>query len=455
MHHDSTCRSRARRRRLREEAQAKAADRLLHRTVFEGLASLVAAHAGDLADILHFSGRPGTFFDPARVEVAHQGLREAVADLLEHADQQVAAVCNETPGRPFGRLPDAAESDPAPADSDGAHIRGGNETQAGSAPSAPAPEPQAFRGGNETPAPVAPAATVLDRAAVPKPASRTDTEAALLRAAAADPRLRHGDPDRVDDLALTLAENWSLGTWSKTAAAGLQLLLHQDEVAGWTVLLPPGPWGREGGGGHAAVLHRHDRPKEGEFVMGDFGRPRVSEHAHEALEHIRWGLAPRRRDAHTARTAAPVPADTGRAATRSGGRLRDLVDQRLAQQGLSHADPQPVDGDKEEMLPAPKHPHFRGVPSITVTVRQLGPHAKWGHWWRLEGWPEHPDIWLVTGEGHEVGWVERNVPGLPKDKWAAVYEWCFVVDAATGRVLLYDTPEDAAYTVNQAYLRGL
>ncbi|MGW4698446.1 hypothetical protein ACWEO1_39460 [Kitasatospora cineracea] len=51
--------------------------------------------------------------------------------------------------------------------------------------------------------------------------------------------------------------------------------------------------------------------------------------------------------------------------------------------------------------------------------------------------------------------MERNVPGLPVGKWAALYEQCFVVDAATSRALLCDTPEDAAYLVNQAYLHNV
>ncbi|MGW4698564.1 hypothetical protein ACWEO1_40075 [Kitasatospora cineracea] len=107
------------------------------------------------------------------------------------------------------------------------------------------------------------------------------------------------------------------------------------------------------------------------------------------------------------RPAAAVPADrSGNPAAPVGGRLRGLVEQRLAQQqaqprtaaptaGLR---PGPVGGVGEEMLLVPRHPHSRGYPSITVTVRELGPHAKWGHWWRLEGWPEHPDLWLVTDD---------------------------------------------------------
>ncbi|MFF4345666.1 hypothetical protein ACFY00_37900 [Kitasatospora sp. NPDC001540] len=276
-----------------------------------------------------------------------------------------------------------------------------------------------------------------------QPTSRADAEAAVLRAAAADPRLRHGAPDRIDDLAVTFGDGWALGTWSDPAAADVQLLLHQDAPVGWAVLLPKGSWGREDRGGYAAVLYRSDRPEEGELVLGDLGRPRVSGHVHEALEHIRWAQAART-DRSTATTSTVSPGQ------RPGSRLRGLVDQRLAQQAQSSPTVPAAVLPQPEMA-VPRHPLTRGAPATPEVRRQL-PLQHFGDWWRLEGWLAHPDVWLVTDEGREVGWVERDLPGLT-GRWVAVYDQCFVVDAATEDVLHFDTPEDAAYIVQQAYLQ--
>ncbi|MGE7440031.1 hypothetical protein [Kitasatospora sp. NPDC001175] len=32
--------------------------------------------------------------------------------------------------------------------------------------------------------------------------------------------------------------------------------------------------------------------------------------------------------------------------------------------------------------------------------------------WSLAGWTVNPNVFLVLGEGHQVGWVERALPGL-------------------------------------------
>ncbi len=68
----------------------------------------------------------------------------------------------------------------------------------------------------------------------------------------------------------------------------------------------------------------------------------------------------------------------------------------------------------------------------------------------LLGWTVQPDVWLVTGEGHTVGWAERGVAD-PK-QWVAVYERCFLVAGGTDYPILHDTPEEAALTVMKAYL---
>ncbi|GAA2278934.1 MULTISPECIES: hypothetical protein [Kitasatospora] len=63
-------------------------------------------------------------------------------------------------------------------------------------------------------------------------------------------------------------------------------------------------------------------------------------------------------------------------------------------------------------------------------------------------------MFLVRGEGHQVGWVERDLPGIG-DRWVAVYENYFIGDQATQEAMLHDTPEQAARTVQRAYLQNL
>ncbi|MFI8085342.1 hypothetical protein ACIF6L_31695 [Kitasatospora sp. NPDC086009] len=81
--------------------------------------------------------------------------------------------------------------------------------------------------------------------------------------------------------------------------------------------------------------------------------------------------------------------------------------------------------------------------------RDLDP-AAFGDWRKLLGWTVQPDVWLVTAEGHTVGWVERGVVGSAR--WVAVYEGYFLGDPATQEPILHDTPEQAAHTVMKAYL---
>ncbi|WP_159028407.1 hypothetical protein [Kitasatospora sp. MY 5-36] len=76
--------------------------------------------------------------------------------------------------------------------------------------------------------------------------------------------------------------------------------------------------------------------------------------------------------------------------------------------------------------------------------------------WSLAGWTVQPDVFLVLGEGHQVGWVERGLAGLGgPDQWVAVYERCFIGDQATQEAMLHDTAEQAARTVQLAYLHNI
>ncbi|MFF4345671.1 hypothetical protein ACFY00_37925, partial [Kitasatospora sp. NPDC001540] len=137
-YHDSTCRSRAWRRRAREEEQATANDCLLARAAFDTLAARITEQASHLAEALHALRRPG---GPAAADLdsARQALREAVDALLDHADRQAAEVCNETPDSPLVGTSAAAEATPAAAEPADPKFHDGNETPTEPALVAPAP----------------------------------------------------------------------------------------------------------------------------------------------------------------------------------------------------------------------------------------------------------------------------------------------------------------------------
>ncbi|MFE7488433.1 hypothetical protein [Kitasatospora sp. NPDC057541] len=145
-----------------------------------------------------------------------------------------------------------------------------------------------------------------------------------------------------------------------------------------------------------------------------------------------------------ARGQVPQPAE-------NGGRLRDLVDRSLAQQTIPAPGPaghRPAD----RTVTVPRDPLLRGLPRSMDVHIPLDPQV-FGYNWALAGWTVKPDVLLVLGEGHQVGWVERGLDG--GDGWVAVYAGFFLGDAATQQAALRATAQDAARTVHQAYLEDL
>ncbi|MEV7189989.1 hypothetical protein [Kitasatospora sp. NPDC093102] len=132
--------------------------------------------------------------------------------------------------------------------------------------------------------------------------------------------------------------------------------------------------------------------------------------------------------------------------------LRELVDRRLAQQTAATPLPAAPTGPEPMEVTVPADPGLRRLPDTDAAVA-LDPGV-FGDWWSLAGWTVNPDVYLVLGEGHQVGWVERDLPGLG-DRWVAVYEGYFIGDQATQDAMLHDTPEQAARTVQLAYLHNL
>ncbi|MEW1914472.1 hypothetical protein AB0442_39840 [Kitasatospora sp. NPDC085895] len=153
------------------------------------------------------------------------------------------------------------------------------------------------------------------------------------------------------------------------------------------------------------------------------------------------------REAQSPRDESPVPGQA------EGGWLRELVDQRLAQQAVDHpAPPHQPAAAAGETVTVPPSPDQRGLPYADVRV-DLDPDT-FGFYWALLGWTADPDVFLVTGEGRRIGWVERGLDGLG-DRWVAVYEGFFLGDVATQEPALHDTPAQAALTVLTAYQQNL
>ncbi|MET8624751.1 hypothetical protein ABZW30_13495 [Kitasatospora sp. NPDC004669] len=167
-------------------------------------------------------------------------------------------------------------------------------------------------------------------------------------------------------------------------------------------------------------------------------------------------VSPRGETAPTARHAASAPVAPRGETPLGGERLRELVDQRLAQQQTAPrpalAAPTPAAPKPPAEVPVPADPMHRRLPPSDVRVALDA--RRFGDWWALAGWTVNPDVYLVTGEGHQVGWVERGLTGIG-DRWVAVYEGYFIGDVHTQEAMLHDTPEQAAFTVHTAYLQNL
>ncbi|MCX4690658.1 hypothetical protein OG401_41300 [Kitasatospora purpeofusca] len=160
-------------------------------------------------------------------------------------------------------------------------------------------------------------------------------------------------------------------------------------------------------------------------------------------------------------TAAPAPGpvtcEQAGPAAEAGG-LRNLVDRHPAEQTVpaprpaGHESSAGPAGREERTVSVPRDPLLRGLPRGMDVHVPLDP-AVFGYSWQLAGWTVQPDVLVVLGEGHQVGWVERGLDG--SDSWVAVCEGYFIGDPVTLEARLHATPEHAARTVHQVYLQNL
>ncbi|OKI95116.1 hypothetical protein AMK19_33165 [Kitasatospora sp. CB01950] len=135
-------------------------------------------------------------------------------------------------------------------------------------------------------------------------------------------------------------------------------------------------------------------------------------------------------------------------------RLRGLVDRRLAQQGAAI----PAPGAPTESaggagtVTVPRDPMLRGLPQGMDIHLPLDERV-FGYNWALAGWTVQPDVLVVLGEGHQVGWVERGLDG--GDGWVAVHDGYFLGDPVTEQAVLHATPELAARSIHHAHVHDL
>ncbi|MFE7529360.1 hypothetical protein ACFU7Y_27110 [Kitasatospora sp. NPDC057542] len=228
-------------------------------------------------------------------------------------------------------------------------------------------------------------AEIRPGAAVPAQAASAERRAedfeALRRAACTIPTVRFGEPDRLDDLDLTVGEGWLLASWDDPRAEDVHQLLYRGRPIGWTAPLPDGPWGQAG---------------------------------HIAAEH---------RDAQ----AAVVLTDPA-----SGARTHRSVGQALDVLHRAHLDRQRA----ERAMPdvphlALKRPTGWRVPSD----RGLGDpdRGALGDGLVHLTWPDHPGVQELQQGGRPVGWIEEY--DVQHGTWTALIDSSLVANAASGEPL--------------------
>ncbi|MFF2631126.1 hypothetical protein ACFVUN_35835 [Kitasatospora griseola] len=148
--------------------------------------------------------------------------------------------------------------------------------------------------------------------------------------------------------------------------------------------------------------------------------------------------------------AAPgTPVSPAPAAER---RLRGLVDQRLAQQSAGGARGTAAPAPGAGTVAVPRDPLLRGLPR-GMDVRVPLDERTFGFGWVLAGWTVRPDVLVVLGEGHQVGWVEHGLDG--GDGWVAVHDGFFLGDPVTQQAALHATPHLAARAIHHAHVHDL
>ncbi|MFD5437355.1 hypothetical protein ACFWJ4_35065 [Kitasatospora sp. NPDC127067] len=275
------------------------------------------------------------------------------------------------------------------------------------APATSPVEPVVSDRSETAPGPVGTAApAVSDRAELgaavqaPAPAApaqhREEEFEALRRAACTIPTLRFGEPDRLDDLDLTVGEGWLLASWDDPQAQDVHQLLYRGRPIGWTAPLPDGPWGQAG---HIAAKHRGSKaavaltnPASGTSTHRTVGQALDFLHrTHIELLRPERAMPGVPRLALKRPTGWSVPSDRG-----LGDPDRDAL------------------GD--------------GLVHLT--------------------WPDHPGVQELQQGGRPVGWIEEY--DVQRGTWTALIDSSLVADAASGEPLRCPGAEGALALLRRA-----
>ncbi|WP_158845865.1 hypothetical protein [Streptomyces sp. NRRL WC-3742] len=271
------------------------------------------------------------------------------------------------------------------------------------------PDGPAVSDRSENPAPAAPPVgpAVLDRSEkAPVPvgaAAPADTEErqaetfeALRRAACTIPTLRFGEPDRLDDLDLTVGEGWLLASWDNPQAEDVHQLLYRGRSIGWTAPLPDGPWGQAG---HIAAKHRGSKAA---VVLTD---PASGASTHrtvgQALDFLH------RTHIELLRPDRAMPGVQRLALKRPTGWIVPSA------RGLG-------DPDREAL----------GDGLVHLT------------------WPDHPGVQELQQGGRPVGWIEEY--DVQRGTWTALIDSSLLADAASGEPLRCPGAEGALALLRRA-----
>ncbi|MEU3495412.1 hypothetical protein ABZ747_18225 [Kitasatospora cineracea] len=363
-------------------------------TAHAQLGARVCEAARDVRDEIRWPGLSGQALELRRAE---EDLTRP--DLLARVDPRLLAdeptgpafsgrSENPAPGVAPTALPisDRSEKVPAPARGTAPAVSDRSEKPLASVPAPAVPA-----------APTAPAA----RPAVDAAAQRVQDFEALRRAACTDPVRRFGEPQRVDDLAVTFGPGWALASWNDPQAADVQLLLHHGRPVGWTAPLPDGSWGRAG---HIAAQHHDERTAT--ILTHPASSTRTYRSTGDALDALQ-------RAAHTPSPAqAGLPADVPRLALGPALRTTPPTEQGLGEPRRDHVGP--------------------ALARLT--------------------WPGRSTAHALEHNGGLVGWTE---PYQGTSDWVTLLRGRPVVDAADSEPLLSANPDDALTLLRLALDQGL
>ncbi|MEU9047335.1 MULTISPECIES: hypothetical protein [unclassified Kitasatospora] len=208
--------------------------------------------------------------------------------------------------------------------------------------------------------------------------------------------MRFGEPDRLDDLDLTVGEGWLLASWDDPQAGDVHQLLYRGQPIGWTAPLSDGPWGQAG---HIAAAHRNAQAAD---ILTD---PASGDRTHRTVGQALDVLHRAHIDRQRAKRAMP---DVQHLALK-----RPTGWSTPSDRGLGEPDRATLDD---------------GLVHLT--------------------WPDHPGVQELQQGGRPVGWIEEY--DVQHGTWTALIDSSLVANAASGEPLRCPDAEGALALLRRA-----